>query len=99
MREGIASKSEREDIIREYSIEDIVMDTSIKVPEVPGQVMTIESKDLQRREDALREVLQNIERIEKQKKNKSEHKMEIEMMTFVPEGLVAVTIGHKGRLI
>ena len=64
LREGIASKSEREDIIRETCIDDIVMDNTIKVPDVPGQVMIIECKDLQRREDALREVLTNIERIE-----------------------------------
>ena len=66
--------------------------------------MIIVSNDLQKREDALREVLTEIERIEKDfNGNKSYHgssnKVEIALMTFVPEGLVAVTIGHKGRLI
>ena len=74
------------------------MDNSIKVPDVPGSVMVIECENLQRREDALREVLMQIERIEKQNSN-SDRKVEIELMTFVPEGLVSVTIGHKGRLI
>lgn len=60
--------------------------------------MIIESPDLQKREDALKEVLYRIERIE-QDFNKSKSIQEIELMTFVPEGLVAVTIGHKGRLI
>jgi hypothetical protein len=36
IREGIASKSEREDIIRETNVDDIVMDNTIKVPDVPG---------------------------------------------------------------
>ena len=60
--------------------------------------MIIESNDIQRREDALRTILQNIERIEKDFKGKS-FKGDIELMTFVPEGLVAITIGYKGRLI
>lgn len=98
LNEGIDSKSEREDIIRNTSIDDITMDNSIKVPDVPGSVMVIECENLQRREDALREVLMQIERIEKQNSN-SDRKVEIELMTFVPEGLVSVTIGHKGRLI
>jgi len=98
LREGIAAKSEREDIIRQTAIDDIVMDNSIKVPDVPGQVMIIQSHDLQKKEDALREVLNQIERIE-QTTFKNDSKQNIELMTFVPEGLVAVTIGHKGRLI
>ena len=65
LREGIASKSEREEIIRETGIDDIVMDNSIKVPEFAGQVMILESKDMQKREDALRMVLNQIERIDK----------------------------------
>lgn len=60
--------------------------------------MIIESNDLQKREDALRMILTNIERIERDFKGKN-FRGEIELMTFVPEGLVAVTIGHKGRLI
>ena len=42
--------------------------------------------------------MSNIERIEKDFKGKS-FSGEIELMTFVPEGLVSITIGHKGRLI
>lgn len=63
--------------------------------------MIIKSNDLQRREDALREVLSQIERIEHDFHGKkfNHGKPTIELMTFVPEGLVAVTIGHKGRLI
>lgn len=64
--------------------------------------MIIKSNDLQRREDALREVLNQIERIEQDFNHGKKYdrgKPQIELMTFVPEGLVAVTIGHKGRLI
>ncbi len=62
--------------------------------------MIIESPDLQKREEALRMILTNIERIERDSSFKGKSfKGEIELMTFVPEGLVAVTIGHKGRLI
>lgn len=97
LREGIASKSEREDIIRETQVDDIIMDTSIKVPDVPGQVMIIESRDLQKREDALRGILTNVLRIEQQ--NKGSKVDEIELMTFIPEGLVGVTIGPSGKTI
>lgn len=46
LREGIASKSEREVIIKETSIDNILMDHTIQVPDVPGQAMIIESSDL-----------------------------------------------------
>ena len=58
--------------------------------------MVIEGKDLHKKEDALRQILSNIERIERQGNNRGD---DIELMTFVPEGLVNVCIGHKGRLI
>lgn len=62
--------------------------------------MIIEADDLQKRQDALRMILQKIERVEMYLKSKEKkQQVEIELMTFVPEGLVAVTIGHKGRLI
>tara|TARA_B110000305_G_C19430163_1_gene635840 strand:- start:1760 stop:1972 length:213 start_codon:yes stop_codon:yes gene_type:complete len=70
------------------------------VPDIPGQAMIIEADDLQKRQDALRMILQKIERVEMYLKSKEKkQQVEIELMTFVPEGLVAVTIGHKGRLI
>jgi hypothetical protein len=97
LREGIASKSEREDIIRETGVEDIIIDNSIKVPDVPGQVMIIESKDIQKREDALREILTNIARIDKQLRGSTNEK--VDLMTFIPEGLVGVTIGPSGKTI
>lgn len=64
LREGIASKSEREEVIKETQIDDIVMDNSIQVPDVPGQAMIIECSDLIKREDALRMILKNIMRID-----------------------------------
>jgi hypothetical protein len=62
--------------------------------------MIIESSDINKREDALRMILTNIERIEKDSSFKGKSFVgEIDLMTFVPEGLVSVSIGHKGRLI
>jgi len=46
----------------------------------------------------LQQILNNIANLEKQF-DSSKNKDEIELMSFVPEGLVSVTIGHKGRLI
>jgi transcription antitermination factor NusA-like protein len=97
INEGIASKSEREDIIRASSVDDIIMDSTIKVPDVPGHAMIIQAKELQKREDALREILNNILRIEQQSKGSKVD--EIELMTFIPEGLVGVTIGPSGKTI
>jgi hypothetical protein len=74
------------------------MDKSINIPDCPGTAIVIESRDIQKREDALRVILSNIERIEKDFKGNN-FTGEIELMTFVPEGLVSITIGHKGRLI
>jgi predicted PilT family ATPase len=64
---------------------------------MPGQAMIIESKDMTKKEDALREVLNQIERIEQDTLNNKAAL--IELMTFIPEGLVAVSIGRKGQLI
>jgi len=97
LREGIASKSEREDILRETGIENIQMDGSIFVPDVPGQVMIIECKDIVKREDALKAVLTRIDRLQRQSGTSKSDK--IELMTFIPEGLVGVTIGPNGRMI
>ena len=57
LKEGLASKSEREEIIKITGIDSITLDNQIQVPDVPGQAMIIESPDLQKRENALREVL------------------------------------------
>ena len=57
LKEGLASKSEIEEIIRQTGIDDIQMDNTIQVPDMPGQAMIIKSNDLNKREDALREVL------------------------------------------
>ena len=65
---------------------------------MPGQIMVIECDDLQKRENALRQILNNIAALDRQF-DSSKSKDEIELMSFVPEGLVSVTIGHKGRLI
>lgn len=65
---------------------------------MPGQIMVIECDDLQKRENALRQILNNIAALDRQF-DSSKSKEEIELMSFVPEGLVSVTIGHKGRLI
>jgi hypothetical protein len=97
LREGIASKSEREEIIRETGIDDIVMDSSIKLSDLAGQVMILESKDIQKREDALRMVLNQIERIDKSLNN--DRSQDIELTTFVPESLVAILMGFKGKMI
>ena len=73
------------------------MDNTIQVPDVPGQAMIIESSDLKRREDALRLVLRNILSIEHE--NHKSRSDDIELMTFIPEGLVGVTIGPSGKTI
>jgi transcription antitermination factor NusA-like protein len=98
IQEGLASRSERDDIIKSTGIDSIHMDSKISVPEVPGQAMIIESRDIRNREMALRHVLENIERIDSNFKGK-DFRGEIEVMTFIPEGLVALAIGHKGKLI
>ena len=54
---------------------------------MPGQIMIIECDDLQKRENALRQILNNIAVLEKQFDN-SKNKDEIELMSFVPEQLV-----------
>ena len=60
--------------------------------------MVIESNSLKKREDALRFILTNISKLDRNFKGKN-YNNEIDMMSFVPEGLVSLCIGHKGRLI
>ena len=61
--------------------------------------MVIDGDDLSQREKALQQVLTHIEKIESFLQTNDNQNTEIELMSFVPEGLVAVTIGHRGRLI
>lgn len=46
----------------------------------------------------MQQILNNIAVLERQF-DSNKNKDEIELMSFVPEGLVSVTIGHKGKLI
>jgi hypothetical protein len=46
LQEGLASRSERDEIIKLTGIESIHMDSKINVPEVPGQAMIIESRTI-----------------------------------------------------
>jgi putative heme iron utilization protein len=59
--------------------------------------MIITSSDISKKQRALELLLQNFNHTEKM--INSNFNGEVEVMCFIPEGLVSVAIGHKGRLI
>ena len=65
------------------------------VPEFNGQIMIIESDELEKKEEALYFLLQKMDKIESFNQGNKYDKT-IDLIAFVPEGLVGVTIGHKG---
>ena len=80
LKEGIASRNETDEIIKLSGVDRITMDNSIQIPDCPGQAMIIESADLSKREEALRLVLENIEKIDRQ--FKKSHKSTTECMDY-----------------
>lgn len=70
----------------------------MQVPEFSGQIMIIESDEIEKKEEALFYLLSTMDKIESFIQG-SKYDKTIELIAFVPEGLVGVTIGHKGRLV
>ena len=95
LTEGIAARSELDELTSVSGCDSINLDNATQVPDMPGQILQIESDSVKKREKALLHLLENIAKLERQYTQSSE----IECMTFVPEGLVCLCIGHKGRLV
>lgn len=63
----------------------MLFEDKYKIPEYPGSVLVIKSKLLQQKADALLTIVRKFELAE--------------MQIFVPEALVSIVIGVKGRSI
>ena len=64
---------------------DIFADDSISIPDLQGKVLAIKAKSIQMKADAFLTILRKLE--------------ETEILIFIPEALVSIVIGAKGRTI
>jgi hypothetical protein len=63
--EGIASKAELEDIQTKSGIDSAILDYTTKVPDMPGQILVIESINFDKKVMALKLILANIQKLER----------------------------------
>lgn len=95
LTEGIAARTELDEIKAGSQVDELTLDSEIKIPDMPGQMLSIESESVMKRTNALQLILTNIQKLE----GGGRDSPPIDMMAFVPEGLVSLCIGHKGRLV
>lgn len=95
LTEGIAARTELDEIKAGSQVDELTLDSEIKIPDMPGQMLSIESESVMKRTNALQSILTNIQKLE----GGGRDSPPIDMMAFVPEGLVSLCIGHKGRLV
>lgn len=75
----------------------IYFDSNFVVPDMEGTVMVIESLEIQKKKEALKLILDHIENIRK-KESEDDHN-EMKGLILVPNGLVSIIIGTRGKQI
>jgi len=72
-------------IVKTSNCDDIYVDDSIIIPDLPGKVLVIKAENIEVRTDAFFSILRKLE--------------ENEVLIFIPESLVSMVIGRNGRTI
>ena len=75
----------------------LFFDNDLKIPDLDGSVLKISDDSQQKKHNALLSVLQEIKRFE-ESVNKNENS-DFSLIILVPEGMVSLLIGSKGRQI
>lgn len=92
-----------EDIKKETDIEQIEFDSRLKIPDLKGSILKIFDKDQKYKTKALQRVLEELLKLKKNKGKRydsdSKKENEIATINLVPEGLVSLLIGSKGKQI
>lgn len=64
LTEGIAAKTELDEIKANSGVDELDLDSDTKIPDMPGQLLNIESDSSFKREKALIQILKNIQKLE-----------------------------------
>jgi predicted RNA-binding protein YlqC (UPF0109 family) len=72
-------------IVKTSNCDDIYVDETIIVPDLPGKVLVIKAENIEVRTDAFFSILRKLE--------------DNEVLIFIPESLVSMVIGRNGRTI
>jgi hypothetical protein len=85
-------------IVSESKCTDIFFDEKTQIPDLPGKIVNIEGTLLDYKADALYSILRKFAQAE-QEESQSRNESKLSVVIFVPEGLVSMVIGTKGRQI
>ena len=95
-----------EEIKKETDIELLAFDPKLKIPDLKGSILKIFDKDMKYKTKALQRVLEELLKLKKSRSKRYENESsrdkkenEIATINLVPEGLVSLLIGTKGKQI
>lgn len=95
-----------EDIKKETDIEQLEFDFKLKIPDLKGSILKIFDKDQKYKTKALQRILEEMLKLKKIRSKRYESEgtrerkeNEIVTINLVPEGLVSLLIGSKGKQI
>lgn len=83
----------------------LYFDESIEIPDMPGKILVFECDKISYKYDALNIILKDLLKVQselfknKAKTNLPQSSSYLEFMILIPEGLVALVIGAKGKQI
>jgi len=76
-------------------------DNELTIPDIPGNVLHIKSEDLKRKKEAAQQILEYIFKCAPDEEDTTPNKKpyEISTLIMIPNGLISMIIGTKGRQI
>jgi polyribonucleotide nucleotidyltransferase len=74
-------------------------DNELSIPDIPGSVLHIKSEDMKRKREAAQQILEFISKYSPEEDDPSRKPYEISILIMIPNGLISMIIGTKGRQI
>jgi len=85
LQQGYCQFSSLDSIVKSSGCEDILIDENVQVPDMPGKILVIKSKSIEKKAEAFIQLMRLIK--------------DQEALIFIPHTLVSMVIGAKGRTI
>ena len=74
-------------------------DYDFTIPDIPGCVLNIKSDDIKKKKEAAQQILEYIKHAPEEDPDEPKKLSEITILVLVPNGLISMIIGTKGRQI
>lgn len=96
--------------MKQSGVHDLVFDNETQIPELPGSILLIKDREMERKRSALSLCLKRFQSLENYRRERQgrAHRRDrfgdrddasLEVIMFIPEGFVSMVIGTKGRQI